>query len=439
VPDVVVLTGILMLLIGINGVYVGAEFALIAVRATRVARLATEGNRAAQVLQPILASPELQGRYLATTQLGITVASLGLGMYGEHAVASRFEPGLAFLGHWSPVGAHALAVALAVGSLTFLHVVLGEMVPKSVALRHPEPVALGLARVMALSQALFRPAVVIFTAVGRWTLRLLHVPAPSAHERILTPGELATIIGESAGGGLIPPREHQILLNILDFGAREAHQVMTPRTRIDAVPATIAPDDLASRLAQSRHTRFPVYDGDVDHIVGTLHLKDFIRWQLAADVPFDLRRLARPARMVPEHMSAQELMAIFRRERGHMAIVIDEYGGTAGLVTLEDVAEELVGELRDEFDVETPAVEILAPGRLQVHGDLLLADLAEYVRLPSDLPEVETVGGLLVTLLGRPAQVGDEVRIGALRLCAVAVNGLAVEIVQVVSSGEPSQ
>jgi CBS domain containing-hemolysin-like protein len=240
------------------------------------------------------------------------------------------------------------------------------------------------------------------------------------------------VIGESATGGLIPQREHQILLNVFDFAEREAHQLMTPRTRMVTFPVDIGEADLARQLAASRHTRFPIHDGDLDHIIGTLHLKDFIRWQLAPDGPLDLRRLARPARMVPEHIPAKDLMEVFRRERGHMAIVIDEYGGTAGLVTLEDVAEELVGELRDEFDVEAPAVEILAANVLQVRGDMLLADLADYTALPAELPDVDTVAGLLVTALGRPAVTGDQVSIGSLTLIAQAVSGLAVDSVRVV-------
>jgi CBS domain containing-hemolysin-like protein len=344
------LTAVLLCLIATNGVYVAAEFALVAVRPTRLARLAAEGNRAAVSFQRWVRSRDRQAGYLATTQLGITVASLALGMYGEQQIAGRLAPRLMALGRWSEAGAHALALVIAVGLLTYSHVVLGEMMPKSIALRYPEPVALGVERIMVVSEAVFRPLVALLRASGGIILKALRLSAPSAEERILDPEELALMIGESASGGLIPPRSRQILLRVFDFGDRTASQIMTPRSRIVAFPVAIGEEELASRLAMSRHTRFPIYDGDLDHIIGTLHLKDFIRWQLGDRGAFGLRRLVRPARRVGERMSARELLEAFRGERGHMAIVTNPKGVTVGLVTLEDVAEELVGEVRDEFD-----------------------------------------------------------------------------------------
>lgn len=429
--ELLTLAVVTAVLIAVNGLYVAAEFALIGVRLTRIAQLAEDGNAAARALLPILRDPDRLDGYVAAAQIGITAASLVLGMYAEHQLADRFVPLVSSVGWLTEAAAHGAAIALAVGLLTYLHVVVGEMVPKSVALRHPEATAFGVARLMSLSLILFGPLILLFRHLGNLVLRLLRIPAKLDDEHIHSAGELAMVIGESAEGGLIAHREQQILLNIFDFATREAHQVMTPRTRIVAVPSDIEESELAESLAHAPHTRLPVYGEDLDHIIGTLHLRDFIRWRLAPDGPFDLGQLVRPARIVPEHMPAKQLLETFIRERGHMAIVIDEYGGTAGLVTLEDVAEELVGELRDEFDVESSPVETIGPGLLEVQGELQLVDLADFVALPEEHPNVDTVGGLVVNLLGRPAVRGDQVRLGALTLTAWRVSGLAVKTVRV--------
>jgi CBS domain containing-hemolysin-like protein len=200
---------------------------------------------------------------------------------------------------------------------------------------------------------------------------------------------------------------------------------------MEAIPVTIGEAELAERLARSRHTRFPVYDGDLDHIVGALHLKDFIRWRMDAERRFELRTLLRPARMVPEHMPVEKLLETFKRERGHMAVVLDEYGGTAGLVTLEDLIEEVVGEVRDEFDVETAPLRVLGPGQLEVAGELQLVDLAEHMALGDELPDVDTVGGLILTVLGRPAVVGETVTVGGVSFAVLGVTGLAIDRVRV--------
>jgi CBS domain containing-hemolysin-like protein len=259
----------------------------------------------------------------------------------------------------------------------------------------------------------------------------MRVPPPSGHDRILSPEELEMVIEDSTEGGLLAPREGQILKGIMDFSDRLVHEVMTPRTRMEAFPLDIGEAALSARLAASTHTRFPVYDGSIDHVVGILHLKDFIRWQLDGPRPLALAGLLRPVRFAPELMRVEELMEVFRREHYHLAIVLDEYGGTAGLVSLEDLVEEVVGEVSDEFDVEAAPVERAADGALLVAGEVLVEDLAELVDLPDELPEAATVGGLVQTLLGRQAQAGDEMRLGKVRVVVESVDGLAVGRVRV--------
>lgn len=431
----VVAAAIAVLLL-INGLYVAAEFAAISSRVTRIQQLVDGGNSVARSIRKLLRDPVRQDAYFATSQLGITLASLGLGMYGEHQLVHALEPRVHALGAWVVPLSGLLATIIAVLILTFFHVVLGEMVPKSVALRHPEATALRLHGPMQVSRILFAPFVWVLNRIGDGVLWLLRIPPTAAHERILSPEELEMVIEESTERGLLDHREGQILIGIMDFSDRRVHEVMTPRTRIEAFPVSLDEVTLAGRLATSGHTRFPVYDEDVDHIVGILHLKDFIRWQMAAQRPFDLPGLLRPVRQVPELMLVEELLEIFRRERRHVAIVFDEYGGTAGLVSLEDLIEEVVGEVRDEFDVEAAPVEHRADGALSVRGDVLVEDLAELVELPDDYPEVATVGGLVLTLLGRPAERGDLVRLGQVTLTVEAMDGRAVGRVRVVEAAE---
>lgn len=429
--DLLLLLVVVSVLVLLNGLFVAAEFAVVASRPTRLRQMADEGNRGAGAVLRVVRDARSQDIYFATAQLGITLASLGLGMYGEHELVQYIEPLLHGLGAWAEPVSHALAAALAVGLLTFVHVVIGEMVPKGMALTHPEQTMVRLAGIMRVAHLVFLPLVWLLDGAGNVVLRLLRIPAPSSHELMLSPEELEMVIEESTERGLLAHREGQILKDIMDFSDRMVHEVMTPRTRMEAFPVTLDEATLAARLSTSGHTRFPVYDTDIDHIVGILHLKDFIRWQLAAERPFDLPGLLRPVRQVPELMLVEELLEIFRRERRHLAIVFDEYGGTAGLVSLEDLIEEVVGEVRDEFDVEAAPVEQLSDGALSVRGDVLVDDLGELVDLPDGHPDAATVGGLVLTLLGRPAERGDVVHLGPVTLTVEDMDGRAVGRVRV--------
>ncbi|MBE2222052.1 MAG: HlyC/CorC family transporter, partial [Anaerolineae bacterium] len=251
----------------------------------------------------------------------------------------------------------------------------------------------------------------ILNGIGRLLLRLFKVPPAEGHERVLSAEELELLVSESAEGGLLNGEEEEMIRNIFDFSDRVVGQVMTPRTRVQAIPINMDKEKLLKLVTESRHSRFPVYDGDRDHIVGIVHLKDLIRQTMRPDSKFDIRLIARSAPAVPEDFSVENLLIAFKAQRLHMAIVLDEFGGMAGVVTLEDLVEEVVGEVRDEFDLEyEPYVEI-EPGVLEVAGDYLVDDLIEDVYLgeEDDLPDVETVGGLVVSKLGRPPKIGDEV------------------------------
>lgn len=425
---------IILILVVINGIFVAAEFAIIGVRETQMEQMADEGNQVAgKVLQILELRPKLD-HYIATAQLGITLASLGLAMYGEPAIGHFVEPYLEEVAGMSPAAAGTVSYIIALSLLTYLHVVVGEMVPKALALANPSSMALKLDQMMRFTGSLFGPPVRVLNGIGNLLLRLFRIPPAQGHDRLMAAEELELIVAESAEGGLIEDEEQEIIRNIFDFSERTVGQVMNPRRQVQALAVTCDQQELIRTVTESRHSRFPVYDGDLDHIVGILHLKDLIRLTLRPNGPFDLRLILRTAPEVPQDYRVDRLLAAFKNERLHMAIVRDEFGGLAGVVTLEDLVEEVVGEVRDEFDVEHEPYDRKGPGHLEVAGSYLLDDLSDDVYLgePDELPDVETVGGLIVALLGRPPVNGDIVKFnGNIQFTVLDTDRLAVTRVRV--------
>lgn len=432
-PSLLIVLGVILLLVLVNGLFVAAEFAIIGVRPSRMEQLANEGNKVAARVLAILNSHVKQDRYIATAQVGITVVSLGLGMYSEPQIAYFIEPLLGrFLGTEL---VHTVGFVLALSFVTYLHVVVGEMVPKTIALTSAERAVLWLARPMQIAQLILSPFVLGLNAIGNGLLRLLGVPPAEGHARLHSPEELGLIVSESAEGGLLNEDEEEMILNIFDFGDRQVGQVMTPRRKVQAIPSDMPVDEVMRFVASSSNSRFPVYEGDLDHVVGILHLKDLLYHRLRGEGPFDLRQILRPGPAVPEQLPVETLLAAFKRQRLHMAIVVDEFGGMAGIVTLEDLIEEIVGEVRDEFDVEREPFTRVEPGHIEVAGNYLLDDLSDHVYLGDEdsLPDVETVGGLIVSGLGRPPQLGDELLYdGDVRFTVLDVDGLAVARARVI-------
>jgi CBS domain containing-hemolysin-like protein len=408
-------TIVIVLLVLLNGFFVTAEFAIIGVRSTQVEQQVEEGDSQARGVMDILQSRTRQDEYIATAQLGITIASLGLAMYGEPQIAHFVEPYLAQILGAEPTTAvvNSIGYIIALSLLTYLHIVIGEMVPKSLALSNAMRMALFVAWPMQLAQTILSLPVRLLNGVGAFLLRLLKVPPAQGHARVLSPEELELIVAESAESGLLKEEEEEMILNIFDFSEREAGQVMTPRTKVQAIAHDMPRDELLTFVTESQHSRFPVYQGDLDHIIGILHVKDLVRQAIKtvkSKGSLDIRLILRSAPAVPEDYPVPLLLAAFKRQQLHMAIVLDEFGGLAGIVTLEDLVEEIVGEVRDEFDLEKEPFVELGPGTLEVAGHYLVDDLIEEIYLGNhdDLPDVETVGGLVVTWLGRPPQKGDE-------------------------------
>jgi CBS domain containing-hemolysin-like protein len=417
---------VIAVLILLNGLFVAAEFSIIGVRKSQMERLAGEGNQTADWVRRVLDDSRRTNRWIATAQLGITLASLGLGMYAEPAIAHLIEEPLHDWFGLSDAGVHTVSFVIALSIITYLHVVMGEMVPKSLALQKPVGTVLSLTRPMQFSGRIFSVPVTVLNRIGLLVLRVLRIPPPAESSRLYTADELEHIITESSVGGLVEDFEQALAANIFDFSERRVGNVMTHRTSITAIPITAGEPQILELLASTPFSRVPVYRDNIDDVVGFLHIKDFVRQQLS-ETPYDLRALLREPFFVPEMLPVGELLATFRAQHQHMAIVIDEHGGTLGLVTLEDLIEEVVGEVRDEFDMEEePPITVVAPGHILVEGTVLLDDLDEYVPIDKHGHDVQTVGGLVMAELGRRPYKADEITLGALTLRVEAVERLSV-------------
>lgn len=420
-------------LILMNGLFVAAEFAIVGSNRTRVEGMAENGSRSARYVRRVLSSPSNQDRYIAIAQLGITLATIGLGMYGEPAIAGwLYGPLEAWLGIGTALS-HTIGTILAVSVMTYFHVVIGEMIPKALALQSPEGTAVKISPAMRLVGVVFRPAVFLLNGVAVFLLKLLGVPAADESSRFHSPRELEHLVEESHEGGTLDEGQRRMIANIFDFSEREVRQVMTPRTRVSGLPLSGVPDEIERSIQRSKYSRLPVYEGDLDNIVGILHVKDFIKWRLRnlsgdpAAEKFDFDSLLRRAPRLPEHAPADRLLKAFKQLRVHMAVVTDEYGGTAGIVTMEDLIEEVVGEVHNEFDPsEEQEIKTLDDGSVIAEGQVLLEQIND--RCGTDLAsgEFDTVAGLMIQTLDRPPREGDVVETNGSRLEAVEVEGLAI-------------
>ena len=419
---ILLLTGIFVL---INALFVAAEFALIGAPRTTIDRRAGQGDRLASRILEILTSPTQQDRYIATSQLGITVASLGLGMYGEHALATLLEREV---GEIPFIGGAALASAMALTALTLVHIVFGEMSPKSLALQHSEAVSRIAYWPMRVALVLFYPFVRTASGLATMILRVLGVKRQeNVHDQSYTPEELQLIVEESEQGGALRADSGRLLRELFEFGDLTAGQVMVPRVRVVGLPVGASPSDIRSLLAKSRHTRYPVYEGDLDHIVGMLHVKDLLR-RLVVNQPVALSDV-RPMPVVPETAPLDDLLTTMQRSHAHMATVVDEYGGTAGVVSLEDLFEEVVGEIEEG----APSPDRLAPhpdGSVTAAGTVRLDELGQHFDLGLDHPDVDSISGLVLAILGRSPVVGDVVDYGRIRLQVTATSGRGVKEVR---------
>lgn len=414
---------VVLLLILANGLFVAAEFAIVGAPRAAIEHRAGQGHRGARRVQTILEDPRLQDRFIATAQIGITVASLALGMYGEHQLAALLERVLRERVSNPLVTAHLIASVTAIGLLTYLHIVAGEMVPKALALQHAATAAIWIAPPMMAVQRAIYPLVLALNALGNAMLRLVGVRRQEVGaERYHTSEELQYIIEESQEGGLLRGEAGQILRELFEFGDITAREVMVPRVHLVGVPVGAGVEQIREIVRGSLHTRYPVYDGDFDHILGNIHIKRLLRHLVLGRPvrPGD----ARPLPYVPSTTPLDEVIAAMRRGRAQMAVVMDEHGGTAGLVTFEDLFEEVVGEI-EEGRARLP-LSRSPEGKLLVRGTVRLDEVGEALGLTFEHPDVVSVSGLVLALLRRPAVPGDAVTWNQARFEVTAVSGRGV-------------
>jgi CBS domain containing-hemolysin-like protein len=407
-----------------NGFFVAAEFALVTVRKTRIDQLIAEGSRLARPVRRAITDPD---SYIAATQLAITMTSLGLGWIGEPAVSSMIQPALGLL----PVPlreatSHTIAVALGFAVITALHIVLGELAPKTVALQHAERTALIVGRPTELFMRVFWPFITMLNSTGRAVVRLLGLKPPSGSSLVHSEEELKMLVTASQEAGVIEEEEEQMLHRVFGFGDLTAGQVMLPRTEMIALPVRVSRQNLLERLSQATQLVIPVYGAHLDDIVGLVRMRDLLGVVAGSAESIDLTSMLHEPLTVPETLKADDLLTDMRKRRTPLAIVIDEYGGTAGLVTFERLMERIVGEIGSADGSGTSAITVLTDGSALIDGLALTTDVNVQFGLDIDEDLYDTIGGYVLGRLGRRPRLGDVVEVGGRKIRVEALDGLRV-------------
>lgn len=412
---------LVIVLVLLNGFFVAAEFALVKVRQTRLTQLVNEGNKRARYALKV--SKKLDA-YLSATQLGITLASLGLGWVGEEAVSSLIvEPLLGRFGLDDPVLTHTISFAVAFSVITFLHIVLGELAPKSLAIQRSEPVSLWLSAPLMLFYKIFLPVIALLNGTANRLLRLIGVE-PATELEVHTEDEIRILMNQSAKSGHIDKDEMTLFDNIFEFSERLAREVMLPRTDMDCLFVDDSWEDNMKLVMATKHTRYPVAVEDKDRIIGFAHIADLLTCE--PNTEHKLESYIRPILTVPESMEVNQVLRLMQKRQSQLAIVVDEYGGTAGLLTIDDILEEIVGELHDEFDeMIRPSVEV--KGHItSVEGRMLLEEVSDMLHVTLEDDEVDSIGGWLFKQLeGTPAK-GRKVSVGGYTFEVAEVDRLRI-------------
>ena len=421
---------VVLLLIAFTALYVAAEFSAVSVRRSRIRQKAEQGDGAARALLPVIETPASLDRYIAASQIGITLTSLIAGAYSQATLAPALVPVLQRAAGLSESAARSTASVAVLVVLTVVAMVLGELVPKSLALQFPTATALWTVRPMQWSLAFFSWFIGALNGSGALALRAMGVE-PVGHRHIHSPEEIDLLIAESRDGGLLEPDEHRRLRRALQLGIRPARHLMVPRQRIAGVELSTPMEEVLRQVAESPFTRLPVYRGNIDHVVGLLHTRDLFTRQLEQPPLASLEPLLRPILSVPDSVTADALLSRMREARTHQALVLDEYGGVSGLVTLDDVLTEVMGEVGDELKGAGPAPEKLPDGRVRLPGRMRLDEVEPWVGAHLD-GESETVGGRVTEALGHVPAVGERVEIDGVEFEVEAVLNNAVTSVAAV-------
>jgi putative hemolysin len=414
-------------LILLNAFFVAGEYALVTARRTKIQELAEEGNRRARSVQRIVSDPP---RFIAAMQLGVTLSSLGIGALGEQALAHALDPVLATV----------LAVVIAFLIITYLHVVIGELVPKGAALRYSERVALAVSAPVRAFFFVGHPLIWVLQRSSELILRGLGLEVPGAEREPLSEAELRMLLGRATEHGEIEREEQEMLYKVFDFADKEVADVMVPRPEVVALSIDLPPEEALQAVIESPYTRYPVYRETLEDIVGVLHVRDLfsaLNEQGFANVR--VAELLRDAYVVPETKDLASLLADFRRTSSHMAVVVDEYGTMAGIATLEDLLEEIVGEIEDEFDLPDESIEQVDATTVRIDGTFPIDDFNERFHVDLPIEDYHTVGGFVFGLLGRAAAANDEMDYDGLHFRVLEVEGSRIERLEVRFIAPPAQ
>ena len=409
---------ILLLVLG-NAIFVAAEYALVTARRSRLEPEAQAGSRRAQAA---LARMENPVGFISTVQIGITVFGIALGAVGQPLLSGYFDSWLS----------NGIAYALAFLILTYLSVSLGELVPKAVALQRAEPIAKAVAAPLGILQRLTAPFVYLLQISANAVTRLLGVQPARAGDLAHTEEDIRHIVAGAEDAGVIATTEEEMLYKVFDFADKEAHEVMVPRPQVVALAAELPPEEALGALMSSPFTRYPVYRGSLDEIVGILHVRDlFGAMHDRGIASVELEGLLRPAYIVPETKDLAALLAEFRNQNQHMAVVVDEYGAMQGIVTLEDLLEEIVGEIEDEYDLPDESVERIDERRIRIDGTFPIDDFNEQFGTEIEVEDYHTMAGYVFGLLGRAPEVGDEMPTDGIVMRVIEVEGSRIQRLEV--------
>ncbi|MDH3755531.1 MAG: hemolysin family protein [Acidimicrobiia bacterium] len=420
-------------LVAVNGVFVAAEFALVGSRRSRIDALANDGNRGARWLLKVFDRPTGKDGYIAVAQLGITLASIGLGMYGEPAIAHWLYDPFESLG-LSEGAAHTVGFLVALSIITYLHVVFGEMIPKALALSTPEGTSLRVNPVMRTFSVLFRPAVAFLNWIALSLMRVLRIPEPDETRSLHSSEELAIVTDESADSGQLPELQREIIHNIFELEALTAEELMTSRSHIEAIEHDAGRADIAARIRASTTSRYPVFVDDLDGVIGLLHVKDFVRASQSGD-PIDPTSLVRRLPTVAGNTAADVLLARFKNERVHAALVVNELGSTIGLVTLDDIISEVLDDPAGDHDLFAIVHD---DGSVTLDGETTLTELAEDHGFAFQHQAVTTLAGLVLAETGTLPGVGDQVEVQGHELTVEGIDDYKLTQVRIGRLGLPA-
>jgi CBS domain containing-hemolysin-like protein len=422
---------LIILLISLNGLFVIAEFATVSARPSRLSLLAEEGNKTAKYLFELVQSPQKIDAYVATCQIGITLSSLILGFYGQSQLSIYIAPLLGMIG-LSEAAALSISATIILILLSILQVLLGELVPKNFGIRYPERLSIITEPIMRFFSWILKPLIWLFNGSGQLILKLMRINHSMEHTHVHSPSELSYLIKESGAGGVLNKEEYHLLSNLLEMREITARKIMIPRARMLAASIKTEYKTLLKTLSNSTYSRIPIFENTIDHIIGEVHIRDLLSNYYESE-QVDLRELLHPLPFVSENMSVNVLFNLLQNEQSPMAIILDEYGGTAGMVTLEDLLEVVFGDLQDEFDSEFPQFSISLHNKIYIRGDVSIDQVNQILNLDLPSGDVKAIGGLILTSLGHIPKLNDYVEINSVEFKVESIRGRGIQTVSFIA------